>query len=49
VPIGLGIGKVIAKEKVVFNLFIEPQYSLADKGAGWPEWQIFIGLNSQFK
>ena len=49
VPIGLGIGKVIAKEKVVFNLFIEPQYSLADKGAGWPEWQIFVGLNSQFK
>lgn len=22
---------------------------LTDKGAGWPEWQIFIGLNMQFK
>jgi hypothetical protein len=49
VPIGLGIGKVIPRKKVIFNVFIEPQYSVADKGAGWPKWQIFIGLNSQFK
>ena len=49
VPIGLGIGQVIPREKVVYNLFIEPQVSLADKGAGWPKWQIFVGLNTQFK
>jgi hypothetical protein len=49
VPIGLGIGKVFQSEKVVFNLFAEPQLSLADKGPGWPEWQVFVGLNSQFK
>jgi hypothetical protein len=49
VPIGLGVGKVFQSEKVVFNLFVEPQVSIADKGSGWPKWQVFVGLNSQFK
>lgn len=49
VPIGLGIGQVIPTEKVVFNVFIEPQVSVADKGAGWPKWQIFCACNMQFK
>ena len=48
VPIGLGIGKVIPTRTKVFNVFIEPQVSVADKGE-WPKWQIFIGLNTQFK
>jgi hypothetical protein len=49
VPIGFGIGQVMPRQKVVYNLFIEPQVSVADKGAGWPKWQIFVGLNTQFK
>ena len=49
VPIGLGIGQVIPHEKMVFNVFIEPQVSVADKGPGWPKWQVFVGLNTQFK
>jgi hypothetical protein len=49
VPIGLGIGQVIPTKKVVFNVFAEPQVSVADRGAGWPKWQIFAGLNMQFK
>jgi hypothetical protein len=49
VPFGFGLGKVIPTPKVVFNVFVEPQYSVADEGLGWPEWQVFIGLNSQFK
>jgi len=49
VPLGLGLGQVIPTEKVVFNVFVEPQVSVADRGAGWPEWQIFVGLNTQFK
>jgi hypothetical protein len=49
VPIGLGIGQVIPREKMVFNVFIEPQVSIVDDGAGWPEWQVFVGLNTQFK
>ena len=49
IPLGLGAGKVISREKVVFNLFAEPQVSVVDDGAGYPEWQIFVGLNMQFK
>jgi hypothetical protein len=49
VPIGFGIGQVIPDKKVVYNIFIEPQVSVADKGAGWPKWQIFVGFNTQFK
>jgi len=49
VPIGLGIGQVIPTSKVVYNVFIEPQWSVADKGAGYPQWQIFMGFNMQFK
>jgi hypothetical protein len=49
VPVGLGFGQVIPHKKAVFNLFIEPQYSIADKGAGYAQWQIFFGLNTQFK
>jgi len=49
VPLGLGIGQVIPSEKVVFNLFVEPQVSIAEKGGGWPEWQVFVGLNMQFR
>lgn len=49
VPLGLGIGKVIARGKTVFNFFVEPQYSIADRGPGQPQWQIFFALNLQFK
>lgn len=49
VPLGFGIGQVIPDGKTVYNLFVEPQVSIADKGAGWPKWQIFFGLNMQFK
>jgi hypothetical protein len=49
VPVGLGIGQVFPTPKAVFNLFIEPQWSVTDKGAGWAKWQVFVGLNTQFK
>ena len=49
VPIGFGIGQVIPTRTATFNVFIEPQVSVADKGAGWPRWQIFGGFNTQFK
>lgn len=48
VPVGIGLGQVIPRGKTVYNVFIEPQWSVADKGSGWPEWQIFIGFNMQF-
>ena len=48
VPLGLGIGRVFRKDNTVYNIFIEPQVSIADRGPGQPEWQIFFGLNMQF-
>lgn len=49
VPLGLGIGQVVPTPNAVFNFFIEPQVSLADKGAGWAKWQVFFAVNTQFK
>ena len=48
VPLGLGIGQVIKSDKTVYNVFVEPQYSVADEGAGQPQWQVFLGFNMQF-
>lgn len=48
IPVGLGIGHVIKRGHTVFNVFIEPQVSVADRGAGQPQWQVFLGLNLQF-
>ena len=48
VPLGLGIGQVIKRGKTVYNVFVEPQFSIADRGPGQPEWQLFMGLNMQF-
>jgi hypothetical protein len=48
VPVGIGLGQVIPKGKTVYNIFVEPQWSIADKGPGWPEWQVFVGFNMQF-
>lgn len=49
VPIGLGIGKIISAGNTVFNFFIEPQYTILDKGPGQPEFQIYTAINIQFK
>jgi len=48
IPLGIGFGQVIPRGKTVYNIFIEPQWSVVDKGAGWPEWQVFLGFNMQF-
>lgn len=48
VPLGIRLGKVMKKNKTVFNLFVEPQYSVFDRGAGLPQWQIYMALNMQF-
>lgn len=48
VPLGVRLGKVIKKDKTVFNLFAEPQVSVLDEGANQPVWQMYFGLNMQF-
>jgi len=49
VPIGAGFGRVIPTEKTVFNLFVEPQFTVMSKGDGQPKLQIFMGFNMQFQ
>ncbi len=49
VPIGLGIGKVVRSGKVVYNFFIEPPFTVLDRGPGQPEIQFYMALNMQFK
>lgn len=49
VPVGLGIGQVIPTEKIVFNFFIEPQFTILSKGDGQPEFQLLMAVNMQFR
>ena len=49
VPIGIGIGQVWKSGTTTYNLFVEPQWSVASKGAGWPQRQVFVGFNMLFK
>jgi hypothetical protein len=30
------------------QVFVEPQFTIVSRGAGQPELQIFIGVNTQF-
>ena len=46
-PLGLGIGKVLKVGNTVFNLFLEPQYTMLHKGTQ-PQFQVFTGINLQF-
>lgn len=48
VPLGLGIGKILKMNKTVFNLFVEPQFTVWHKGNNIPKTQVFIGINTQF-
>ena len=48
VPLGFGIGKVVKSGNTVFNMFVEPQFTILHDGLGQPELQIFAGLNLQF-
>jgi hypothetical protein len=48
-PIGLGVGKVLVSGSKVYNLFIEPQFTFLHRGVGQPAFQLFMGINIQFK
>jgi len=48
VPFGMGVGKVLKSEKLVFNIFAEPQFTVLHNGPGQPKLQLFFGLNTQF-
>jgi hypothetical protein len=46
-PLALGIGKVVKTGNTVFNLSVEPQYSVLHKGTQ-PQFQVFTFINLQF-
>jgi hypothetical protein len=48
VPVGVGIGQVIPTRSAVFNVFVEPQFTVLSHGPGQPNVQIFVGFNTQF-
>jgi len=48
VPVGLGIGQVVPTKGAIFNVFIEPQFTVLSHGAGQPQLQVFVGFNTQF-
>lgn len=47
IPFAAGAGKVIKMGKTVFNIFMEPQYTMLHKGVQ-PQFQLFTGINLQF-
>jgi hypothetical protein len=51
VPVALGIGKVVKSTsgKTVYNFFVEPQFTILDRGPGQPEFQVYMALNMQFR
>lgn len=46
-PLGLGIVQVLKMDKTVFNLFVEPQYTMLHKGTQ-TQFQVFMGIILQF-
>lgn len=48
-PFGWGAGKVMQLGRTLINAFLEPQYTLLSKGSGQPVFQIFTGVNVQYK
>ena len=47
IPVGLGAGKAWKGGSTIYNLFVEPQYSVVHSG-NVPQWQILAGLNMTF-
>lgn len=45
IPVGLGAGKVWKSGTTIMNLFVEPQWTVAHDGNGFPKFQVFGGLN----
>lgn len=46
-PMGVGIGKIVKVGATVFNLFVEPQYTMVSSGMQ-PQFQVFTALMMQF-
>ena len=49
IPLGAGFGKVFKIGTAIVNAFIEPQFTVYHNGTGLPSFQLFSGLNFQFR
>jgi hypothetical protein len=49
IPLGVGFGKVFKAGNAIVNVFIEPQFTVYRNGTGLPSFQLFSGLNFQFR
>jgi len=47
VPVGFGFGRVIKADNLIFNFFMEPQATILSDGPGQPDFQVFVGMNTQ--
>lgn len=48
IPVGLGAGKAWRVGKNIYNVFAEPQWTVAHDGAGFPQFAVFAGINVTF-
>lgn len=49
VPFGLGAGKAWRAGKNIFNVFVEPQWTVAHRGEGLRQFTVFLGMNMTFR
>ena len=48
IPIGLGAGKAWKAGSNIVNAYVEPQWTVARKGDGLPQFTLFAGINVTF-
>lgn len=48
IPIGLGAGKAWKAGSNILNAYLEPQWTVARKGDGLPQFTLFAGINVTF-
>lgn len=48
IPLGLGAGKAWRVGNKIFNAFVEPQWTIAHRGEGLPQFTVFAGINITF-
>jgi hypothetical protein len=49
IPLGVGFGKVFKIGNALVNAFIEPQFTVYHNGTALPSFQLYSGLNFQFR
>ncbi|MGY4638483.1 hypothetical protein ACVWVP_002411 [Pseudomonas sp. TE24901] len=48
IPVGFGAGKAWKAGTNIVNAYVEPQWTVARKGDGLPQFTLFAGINVTF-